>query len=452
MTSFRTRGVWSTGLLVALTVGLSAQGSPAGTQAPAPSGRGAETRPASQDRPTFSVQIDLVTTDVIARDNSGNFVADLTRNDFEVYEDGVRQEIVSMTLSHGGRVTNVLAAPPPVAPEGIILPPTRRVDDSSGRIFVFFVDDLHLSFQSTPRVRSLFKKMAQILLHDGDMFGIVSSGPSSISVQMTYDKKRLDEAIEKITGDELKPSEIINGPTGSDGPAEVRYRAHVAMSTVTELLDNLEKVHNRRKALVYVSDGYDFTPFQAARLGFMNPSSAYTQNSQLQNLALDPSTAAQNSSSVPDTTPTSQYGKEEFADADLGIQLAQLTRIANRANTTIYTIDPRGLVASGDLVDEPIQPQQWASFIQKSQGTLRELAEDTGGLALVNQNDFDKGLKRIDAETSDYYVLGYYSTNPDPTRRLRRIQVKVTRPGVTSTSRSEYIIRSPGGSTSRPRR
>ena len=44
----------------------------------------------------------------------------------------------------------------------------------------------------------------------------------------------------------------------------------------------------------------------------------------------------------------------------------------------------------------------------------------TGGIAVVNQNDFNKALKRIDAETSDYYVIGYYSSNPDPMRRTRR--------------------------------
>ena len=57
------------------------------------------------------------------------------------------------------------------------------------------------------------------------------------------------------------------------------------------------------------------------------------------------------------------------------------------------------------------------------------LAEETGGIAVVNQNDFDKALKRIDAETSDYYVLGYYSSNPDPLKRTRKIEVKTDAPG-----------------------
>ena len=97
----------------------------------------------TQERPTFAVRIDLVTTDTIVRDASGQFVFDLTRDEFEISEDGVRQEIASMTLVHGGRVTNVLAPPPSPAIEGIVLPSARQVHDVSGRIFLFFVDDLH---------------------------------------------------------------------------------------------------------------------------------------------------------------------------------------------------------------------------------------------------------------------------------------------------------------------
>ena len=54
----------------------------------------------------------------------------------------------------------------------------------------------------------------------------------------------------------------------------------------------------------------------------------------------------------------------------------------------------------------------------------------TGGIAVVNQNDFDKGIKRIDAETSDYYLIGFVSNNPDPLKRSRRLEVKVLRDGM----------------------
>jgi VWFA-related protein len=438
--TLKQNGFWSTAMWVAVIAGLSAQ-------APAPAPAPTQPPPGQSQTPTFRVQIDAVTMDVVVKDEGGRFVGDLTKDEFEIYEDGVKQDVASLTVVAGGRATNVLEAPPPAALEGIILPPMKRVNDTSGRIFLFFVDDLNLQFQGTGRVRELFKKISKQLVHEGDLFGIVSSGPSSISQDMTYDRKRLDEAINKMTGDGLKPSEIINTGSGSEGPTELKYRAHVAFQTMLEGLNNLEKVHNRRKALVWVSEGYDFNPFQGSRLGLLGPNSPFTQNEfnttqqQMQNNSSTPGGSQYN----PATDPTvqQQQQSEEFSDAELASDLHELTRTANRANTTIYTIDPRGLVAGGDI-EEQVDTQEWNDYVRKTQDSLRALAEDTGGLALVNQNDFDKGLKRIDAESSDYYVLGYYSSNPDPTKRRRQVAIKVTRPKLSVTSqRTEYTLKSP---------
>ena len=418
-------GFWSAATLAGLTAALSAQEPARSTQ-----------------NPTFRVQVDLVTTDVLVRDDKGNFLPDLRKDDFEVYEDGVLQDISSMTVVTGGRVTNALLPPPAPPPEGIILPATRARNDISGRIFVFFVDDQHLQFHNTGRVRELFNRISKELLHEGDMWGMVSSGPSSISIQMTYDKNRFTEAIKKITGNELKPADIINGQSGPGGPSEIRYRARVAFSTVEETLKNLESVHNRRKALVYVSDGYDFVPFQNSRLGLVDPSSPFTQNefARQQNSA-----AAQQNDGTTTNDPTrdleGRKQNEEFADADLARELWDLTRTANRANVTIYTLDPRGLVGPLSDLDDNVDPQQWSEFVRKSQDSLRVLAEETGGLAVVNQNDFSKALKRIDAETSDYYVLGFYSKNPDPLRKNRRLEVRVKRPDARLVFRKEYSIK-----------
>jgi VWFA-related protein len=121
--------------------------------------------------------------------------------------------------------------------------------------------------------------------------------------------------------------------------------------------------------------------------------------------------------------------------------MADVTRAANRANATLYTIDPRGLVAGGDI-GENVDPVEWETFVSRTQDSLRTIADLTGGFAVVNQNDFDKALKRIDAETSDYYMLGYSSTNPDPMKRTRKIEVKlVNRPGVSVWSRTSYSLR-----------
>jgi VWFA-related protein len=432
------RGLSSAAWLLALTAGLCAQ-APART--PPPATQTPEGVVAPQGRPTFRVVVDLVRTDVVPRDDKGNFVPDLSRDDFEVFEDGVKQDLTSMTMSYGGRVKNLLAPPAAtLSSEGIILPPARPVNDISGRIFVFFIDDLHIQFHNTGRVRDLFKRVEKQLIHDGDMFGIVSSGTSSISVQMTYDKKRLDEAIQKMTGSELRPEDIINGSEGAEGPTEVRWRAHVAFSTVNELLQNLEKVHDRRKALIYVSDGYDFNPFQDSRLGLMDPNSPFLQNQALRQMNAQAKDSGGPLPSNSDPFIIQQKQNTEFADADLARELGEVTRQANRSNVTIYSIDPRGLVTGTSDIDQPVDPQQWQEYLRKSQDSMRVLAEETGGIAVVNMNDFDKGLKRIDVDTSDYYILGYYSSNPDITQRRRKIEVRVKRPNVTVQYRKEYVL------------
>src|SRR5215831_13039921 len=113
-----TSRLWSIVCSVVMTAGLAAQ-----TPASAPAQQGstpqrtppgqqqqqqppASQQPADQQsRPTFVVNIDLVTNDVIVRDDKGNFVPDLKKDEFEVYEDGVKQDIVQMTVVTGGRVT-----------------------------------------------------------------------------------------------------------------------------------------------------------------------------------------------------------------------------------------------------------------------------------------------------------------------------------------------------------
>jgi VWFA-related protein len=320
-------------------------------------------------------------------------------------------------------VFNVQAPPPPPTQEGIILPPSRPTNDAAGRVFLLFIDDLHLDFRSTPRTRELIKKMLRNLIHEGDMFGIVTTGTSSISQQLTYDRQVLESAISRITGGGLRSEDIIKGMQGAQGPTELRYRAHVAFSTAYELMKNLEQLRNRRKAVIYVSSGYDFNPFETSRLKYQ----AEQLQVESEDLKNDPFYRTQ------------QQGTQ-FAEADLVRELAELTRAANRANATLYTIDPRGLVAGPDL-DEQVETAEWQTYVRETQDSLRVLAEQTGGIAVVNQNDFDKALKRIDAETSDYYVLGYYSNNPDPLKRTRKIEIKTTRPALSVWSRTSYSLR-----------
>ena len=326
--------------------------------------------------------------------------------------------------------TQAATAAAPVR-EGIILPPSRPVNDAAGRIIIFVIDDLHLEFRDTHRIRRLFRDMAKELVHDGDLFGIVSTGTSSIAIDLTYDRTRMEEAANKITGGGLKPSEIIQQSSTGETPQEVMHRANVAFETVYDMLNNLQQTQHRRKAVVLISNGYDFDPFASSRSGTADRVFLNNQNVDPNN----PSYAMMNQGN-------------QFNDAELSMRLAELTRQANRANATFYTFDPRGLVAGGDI-DEPVDPVEWENHLRKSQDSLRVLAELTGGIAVVNTNDHTKALKRIDAETSDYYVLGYYSTNPDPTQRRRVIEIKLNKKDAEGNNldvvyRREYSLKPVG--------
>jgi VWFA-related protein len=374
----------------------------------------------AQNKPEpFRVGVDVVQTDAIVRDTRGQFIADLKAGEFEVYEDGVKQEIVSLTMIHGGREYNVLSPPAP-SRDGLILPPSRPRNDTAGRIFVIIIDDFHLEPAQAQKARQIVGQALRDLIHDGDMFGIVSTGYSSISEQLTYDRQVLEAAIKKIQGNGLTPRDIIEGAQGSQGPTELRHRAHVALSLAYDQMRNLEKVQNRRKAVIYISTGYDFNPFAQSRL----EQQALRSRVDAADLQNDPFYRTLQSSQM-------------LAEADLVRELAELTRAANRANAKIYTIDPRGLAAGPD-VDHDIRTPEWGAHLRTSQDSLRVIAEETGGFAMVNMNNFSAGLKRIDAETSDYYVLAYSASNADPLKRVRRIEVKTTRPGATVFHRTSY--------------
>jgi VWFA-related protein len=385
----------------------------------------------------FTTSIDFVSQDVTPRDaKTLQFLPDLKKEDFTLLEDGVEQKIESFALSHGGRLLSDITPAAIAPPTGIILPTVRPPADTSGRIILIFIDDLHIEFKLTSRMRQLMKRISDLLIHEGDLFGVVSTGYSSIAQDMTYDRKRIPEIISKISGAGLKPSELVRAANTAEGPAEVKYRANTAFSTAYDVLKNFGTITNRRKIFIYMSSGYDFNPFPDARKRYdaqQNSRDPSTDLGLTDPNAVDPSLLSN----------PFEERNNQFNESDLVRELSELTRQANRANVTMYTIDPRGLTAGPDMDEQDVRTTEYMDNVRTSQDTLRVIAELTGGFAVVNMNDFDKALKRIDAEASDYYILGYYSNNPDPLRRRRQVEIRVNRPNVTLTYRKEYTLKPP---------
>ena len=381
-------------------------------------------------QPTFRAGVTLVTTDVIARGERGQFVSDLTRDNFTVLEDGQPQRIESFVMVQGGRNYNLLLpASPAAVPDGLVLPQARpKAPESNGRVFLILIDDLHFEPELTPHVRRLIQTIVDTLLHEGDLIGVVSTGPSFIELGLTYDKKLVAETANKIRGSGYLPSEIFKMLENSQGPGDIRNKAQLAFFTAYNMLADLERVTNRRKAVIYISTGYDFDPFAEGR---------NSRDRIMGGRFSDPLRRV-----IDEDNPYFSMGRVT-ADIDLFRLTRELTLSANRANASIYTIDPRGLagtVDAGQYVDQ----SEWRTYIQKTTATLKYLSEETGGFPIVDTNDFTGALKRVDAETSDYYVLGYYSSNPDPAKRTRTLEVKVDRPGVTIASRRAYSLKTEG--------
>ena len=374
----------------------------------------AQTRsPTAQSPDRIKVGVELITTSATVRDTRGQFIANLKPGEFEIYEDGVKQSLVTFSLTQGGRTFN--EKPGAQVTPGIMLPEARAAASGEGRVLVIFIDDSHLEPSQTPRVRDLFRRVVKRLVHPGDLVGVVSSGTSAIAVEMSYDYNRLEQVEQRIMGTGLTPKDILDAPVGANGPPEVRHRTHVAFSTAYDVVNQLAEIRDRRKAVIYISSGYDLNPFADARE--KRPADRAPDD------AVDP------------------FAKQSaFSDADLVSQLSELTRAASRANAAIYTIDPRGLPAGADI-SQPIDNVVYQRYVSKTQDTLRVLAEQTGGRAVVNRNDFDKALDLIDAETSDYYMLGYYSSNADRAKRRRTLEIKVTRPGAQVQYSTEYVLK-----------
>jgi VWFA-related protein len=240
--------------------------------------------------------------------------------------------------------------------------PQTDASASSANLWLIFIDDLHLDFTATGRLKALFKTIADELVKEGDLFGVVSTGPSSIAIDSTRDRRQLEDAHARISGAALKPSEILSGPADK-ATSEVRYRAHVSFSTAYGVMKSLERLTSRRKAFIYVSNGYAFDLRRSSDgpLSFSNPF-LITGN---------------------------QFSVEQLRE-----EVAELARQAKRANVTIYGIDPRAL-SGPPVVDPNVDDVAWQKYWATTRNSLQVIAEETGGFALQDQPEFLEGLARI---------------------------------------------------------
>jgi VWFA-related protein len=404
------------GLLVLMTgVALTAG------QAPAPSAQQQQpAQPPAQQPPTFKVRVDFVEVDAVVTDREGRLVRDLKKEDFQVLEDGKSQTITNFTHVDipVDKENRPLFAASPIEPD---VKTNEKPFD--GRVYVMVVDDLHTRFGRTVRVKTAAKQFIERRLGANDLMAVVhTAGSTDSNQEFTSNKRLLLAAVDKTHGRKLdsatvnKTNEYNNtrgirqqgDPLNDPDDMERGFNARTTLETLRSVAEWFGSVRGRRKAILFVSEGIDYDIYDIIAQSGSNHQSAST---------------------VLDAT-------------------REAIGAATRSNVAIYGIDPRGLT---DLGDESIEigsfPDDTSlgvgqgslqNELRLSQDSLRTLSEETGGFAVVNRNDFSTAFQRIVEDNSSYYVLAYYPPDPRP-GRIHKIDVRLTRPGLTVRARKAYL-------------
>jgi VWFA-related protein len=350
--------------------------------------------PQKPQTPTFKARIDLVTVDVRATDARGRSVNDLAKDDFEVLEDGRPQ-----TVSAFERV-DIPVSGPAAAARVAVLPDVRtNAAGVTGRIYLLVLDDVNTYFERSGYVQRTAREFVEKYIEQGDIAGLAFiSGRRNVSQDFTSDRRRLLAAVEKFSG--LIPAEGGSAPVAS---------GRGAFETLRVLAEFLGTIKGRRKACVYIGEG--FRPPGQRSDSQARPGGVHTPSEQSQ----------------PD-----RFDYEELAAT------------ANRANVSIYTVDPRGLSALAEAVSanqaDYIPATEVQDKVLSQQDGMAWLAYSTGGFSVANTNNFAGPFTRIQRDQSSYYLLGYYPAGNPKAGSSHKILVRVKRPGVTVRARGEYYV------------
>ena len=345
----------------------------------------------AQQPPTFRAEIDSVQLDVRVLDGEGRFVRDLGRGDLQVFEDGQPQTITTFAMVDipiAGEAGRLRAIPSDVATNAGL---------SQGRLFAMVLDDLNTHPLRGVTVRQLAKYFVDHNLEEADRLTIITtSGSRTVSQEFTANPVRLHAVIDRFAGHAVQP-------TDSYEFKQTFLNAQSTLRSLRAVAAWLGAQTGRRKAIVFISEGLKFDIWNDG----LNPAGVMN----------------------PDAT-------------TLVDEMRDLVTAATRANVSIYPVDARGLPTAPSRTIKPVptlaDEDRFSSGWVQAEQSLHELADTTGGGALVHSNEFEQAFDRIVEEASSYYLLGYTSSNTRRDRRFRRIEVRATRAGLKVRTRTGY--------------
>lgn len=354
----------------------------------------------NNDAPTFSVTRQLKIETVLVKDKNGNPVENLTAKDFTVTEDGTAQEIKFFEYQ---RLEEIIKDAEPLPPIGAPkyfekLPHTQIAGEVPGktsykdhRLLVLYFDMTSMPPQDQLRALDAAQKFIRKQMTPVDLVSIIqyAGGAVQVTTDFTADREKLLGILQTmIVGEGEGFDETASDASAADSGAAFGQddsefnifntdRQLAALQTAAKMLGHL----NEKKALLYFASGL------------------------------------------------------QLNGMDNQAQLHATINAAIRAGVSFWPIDARGLVATGPLGDatraapggQAMYTGQSAlaaaSNFSKSQDNLWTIAADTGGKALLDNNDLAAGIVKAQKSVSSYYIIGYYPTNEALNGKFRRIKI-----------------------------
>ncbi|BCS34829.2 hypothetical protein TBR22_A40550 [Luteitalea sp. TBR-22] len=460
--------------------------------AQAPAAPPAQPPPSQGGQATFRVEANFVRVDVYPTNAKGEPVTDLTADDFELLEDDRTQKVTQFERVAVSTATAREERRDPVsADDG-----RKQAADPRRRVFVVFLDTWHTDFAGAVRARKPLVNMLERLIGPDDLFAVMTPDMDPRQITFARRTETIDDMLMKQTQWGMKESLVrlhpeeqqleMCYPEGMPPPgcsgANLSPQSQAALRNANngiaaqlirrrrekEVLDSLENlvrylggVREERKALITVTTGYQmFEPKQdlLRREDCATPPSMGRTGTGPDGRITDNLRGVQNGpvgsmSSIECATTAMKYAMLNNRQ-----RFIALTQEANRYNVSFYPFDPRGLAAFdknlGDRDERMVADR--GEWYNKETGTrpgtmmgdraslnvrldsLRLLADNTDGLAIINTNNLDAGAQRIVQDLSSYYLLGYYSNNEKLDGNWRTIKVRVKRPGVQVRARKGY--------------
>lgn len=385
-----------------------------------------------QRPPVIRSGINFVSVDVIITDKkTGEVVLDMKQDEFEVREDRKPQKIETFETIKIDAELNAGITPKPIRST---YDEESAAREPNTRLFILLFDDYHVRRGNDMAVKRPLTEFVQNQLAPQDMVAVMYPMTPVASLTFTRDRDSLIESIKNFEG--------RKGLYEPRNEFEERY-AYYPVETVENIRNDvtlgalkgaavkLGGMREGRKSIIFVSEGLtSMVPMQindpvAAMPGMPGRGGQPSPRGRVN----------------PGTDPSNQRleSQQFFNSADLTSRIKEAFDIVNRNNTSIYAVDPRGLAVFEYDINQGVSLQTDRTNLTQSIDSLRVLADNTDGRAIVNRNDLATGMKQIMRDASGYYLLGYTSSAAPTDGKFHTIDVRVKRPGVDVRARKGYF-------------